>query len=95
MKPTSSTKRSAVISLLQQGYSLHQIESKTGLGKSIIGRIGNPDFKYCHGKIPYLEGSLSAPSKIGHVHTHMMCVTLPNIGTISLNDRFTSKGHFA
>ena len=39
MKPTSSTKCSAVISLLQQGYSLHQIESKTGLGKSIIGRI--------------------------------------------------------
>ena len=39
MKPTSSTKHSAVISLLQQGYSLHQIESKTGLGKSIIGRI--------------------------------------------------------
>ena len=39
MKPTSSIKCSAVISLLQQGYSLHQIESKTGLGKSIIGRI--------------------------------------------------------
>ena len=39
MKPTSSTKCSAVISLLQQGYSLHQIESKTGLWKSIIGRI--------------------------------------------------------
>ena len=39
MKPTSSTKHSAVISLLQEGYSLRQIESKTGLGKSIIGRI--------------------------------------------------------
>ena len=39
MKPTSSTKCSAVISLLQQGYSLYQTESKTGLGKSIIGRI--------------------------------------------------------
>ena len=38
IKPMSSTKCSAVISLLQQG-SLHQIESKTGLGKSIIGRI--------------------------------------------------------
>jgi transposase len=39
MKPTSSTKRSAVTSLLQEGYSVCQIESKTGLGKSIIGRI--------------------------------------------------------
>ena len=39
MKPPSSTKHSTVISLLQQGYSLHQIESKTGLGKSTIGRI--------------------------------------------------------
>jgi hypothetical protein len=39
MRPTSSTKHSAIISLLQQDYFLHQIESKTGLGKSIIGRI--------------------------------------------------------
>ena len=39
MKPTSSTKHSAVTSLLQEGYSLRQIESKTGLGKSTIGRI--------------------------------------------------------
>src|SRR6267154_6071941 len=39
MKPTSSTKHSAVSSLLQEGYSLHQIESKTGLEKSTIGRI--------------------------------------------------------
>ena len=39
MKPTSSTKHSAVTSLLQEGYSLHQIESKTDLGKSTIGRI--------------------------------------------------------
>ena len=39
MKPTSSAKRSTVTSLLQEGYSLHQIESKTGLGKTTIGRI--------------------------------------------------------
>jgi transposase len=39
MKPTSSTKCSAVTSLFQEGYSVHQIKSKTGLGKSIIGRI--------------------------------------------------------
>src|SRR5882762_2170840 len=39
MKLTSSTKHSAVTSLLQEGYSLRQIESKTGLGKSTIGRI--------------------------------------------------------
>jgi len=39
MQPTSSTKCSQVISLLNDGYSLHQIEAKTCLGKSTIGRI--------------------------------------------------------
>ena len=39
MKPTSSTKHSIVVSLLQEGYSLHQIQSKTGLGKSTVGWI--------------------------------------------------------
>src|SRR5579871_6494651 len=39
MKPTPSAQHSTVISLLQEGYSLCQIESKTGLGKSTIGRI--------------------------------------------------------
>ena len=39
MKPTSSSQRSIVISLLIEGYSVCQIESKTGLGRSTIGRI--------------------------------------------------------
>ena len=39
MKPNNSTKCSTVISLLQEGYSLCQIQSKPGLGKSTIGRI--------------------------------------------------------
>ena len=39
MKPISAIQHSSVISLLQEGYSLCQIESKTGLGKSTIGRI--------------------------------------------------------
>src|SRR5258708_17627491 len=39
MKPTSSTQCSTVISLLQEGHSLLQIQSITGLGKSTIGRI--------------------------------------------------------
>jgi transposase len=39
MKPTPFSQQSTVISLLQEGYSLHQIQSKTGLGKSTIGRI--------------------------------------------------------
>jgi transposase len=39
MKPTSSSQQSTVISLLEEGYSLRQIQSKTGLGKSTIGRI--------------------------------------------------------
>jgi uncharacterized protein YerC len=33
----------AVTSLLQEGYSLHHIEFKTGLGKSTTGRIKEMD----------------------------------------------------
>ncbi|KAG5349252.1 hypothetical protein C0989_004995 [Termitomyces sp. Mn162] len=39
MKATSPAQCSTVASLLAQGYSLHQIEAKTGLEKSTIGRI--------------------------------------------------------
>ena len=40
MKPTSATQRASVVSLLKDGYSLCQIQAKTGLGKSTVGRIG-------------------------------------------------------
>ena len=39
MKPASSTKNFIIISLLKEGYSLHQIQSKTRLWKSTIGII--------------------------------------------------------
>ena len=39
MKSTFSAQHSTVISLLQEEYSVHQIQSKTGLGRSAIGRI--------------------------------------------------------
>ena len=39
MKPTLSTKHIIIISLLKEGYSLCQIQSKTGLWKSTIGII--------------------------------------------------------
>src|SRR5215471_3167639 len=39
MRATSSTQYSQVISLLHEGYSLCQIQFKTGLGKSTVGRI--------------------------------------------------------
>jgi uncharacterized protein YerC len=39
MKSISSIQHSTVVSLFQEGYSLHQIQSKTGLVKSTIGRI--------------------------------------------------------
>ena len=39
MQSTSSSKHSTVLSFLQQSYSLHQIQSKTDLGKSTVGRI--------------------------------------------------------
>ena len=39
MKATSSANCASVISLLEQGYSIRDIEKKTGLGKSTVGRI--------------------------------------------------------
>ena len=39
MKPTSSIKNFIIISLLKEGHSLHQIQSKTGLWKSTIRMI--------------------------------------------------------
>ena len=43
MKAKSFAQHSSVISRLQQGYSLCQIEAKTGLGKSTVGRINEID----------------------------------------------------
>ena len=39
MRPTPSTQHPTITSLLLEGYSLHQIQSKTGLGKSTVARI--------------------------------------------------------
>ena len=39
MKPTSATQHSTVISLLKEEYSVCQIVSKTGLGRSTVSRI--------------------------------------------------------
>jgi transposase len=39
MKSISSSQHSSVVSLLQKGYSLCQIQDRTGLGKSTVGRI--------------------------------------------------------
>ena len=38
MKSTSAEKHSSVVSL-NEGYSHHQIQARTGLGKGTIGRI--------------------------------------------------------
>ena len=39
MHPISSAQHSTIISLLHEHYSVHEIQSKTGIGKSTIGRI--------------------------------------------------------
>src|SRR5260370_26335753 len=39
MKPISTEKRSSVISLLNEGYSHHEIQSRTGVGKGTVYRI--------------------------------------------------------
>ena len=39
MKATSTANHASVLSLLDQGYSVRDIERRTGLGKSTAGRI--------------------------------------------------------
>ena len=39
MRPISAAQHSSVVSLLNEGYSQHQIQAKTGLGKGTIERI--------------------------------------------------------
>jgi transposase len=39
MKSTSSSQHAIVVSLLSEGYSVHQIQSKSGIGKSTVERI--------------------------------------------------------
>jgi transposase len=39
MRPTSADKHSSVISLLNEGYSQHDIVAKTGIGKGTVYRI--------------------------------------------------------
>ena len=39
MKAISSSQHNSVVSLLNEGYSQHQIKDKTGLGKGTISRI--------------------------------------------------------
>ena len=39
MRPISATQHSSIVSLLNEGYSQHQIQAKTGLGKGTVGRI--------------------------------------------------------
>ena len=59
MKLTSSTKSFIIISLLKEGYSLHQIQSKTGLWKSTTGVI---DKKTNGDKGESQKESISKPS---------------------------------
>ena len=40
MRPTSAAKYSFVLSLLEQGYSYHQIHNKTSIGLDTISKFG-------------------------------------------------------
>ena len=39
MRPISAAQHASVVSLLNEGYSQHQIQAKTGLRKGTVGRI--------------------------------------------------------
>ena len=39
MKAISAAQHCSIVSLLNEGYSHHQIQAKTGLGKGIVGKI--------------------------------------------------------
>src|SRR5882724_6086752 len=91
MQPPSSTKHSQVISLLHDGYSLPQIDAKTCLGKSIIGRIkkeinvdkekskgGHPSKLSYHDKQPIICQITTGKLDNAVQATHFINNALPN-----------------
>ena len=93
MKATSSAKHASVISFLEQGYSVRDIEKRTGLGKSTVGRIkkevdtdkennpgGHPSKLYAHDKT-----SIICQIQSGQLHG------LPTSIISDRDPKFTSK----
>src|SRR5882724_1653757 len=91
MQPTSSTKCSQVISLLNDGYSLCQIEGKTHLEKSTIGIIkkeinvdkenskgGHPSKLSYHDKQSIIHQITTGKLDNAVQATHFINNTLPN-----------------
>ena len=50
MKATSGANHASVLSLLEQGYSVRDIERRTGLGKYTVGRKNQEGGGYRQGK---------------------------------------------
>ena len=107
MKPTSSTKCSAVTSLLQEGYSLCQIQSKTGLGKSTIGRIkkevdgdkenskgGHPSKLSSGDKWSIIRQITSGSLDNAVEATHFINNTLPNLSHLKQSGMHSNKVTF-
>ena len=68
MKAISAANCTSVISLLEQGYSVRDIEKRTGLGKSTVVRIKDgmhTDRENNHGGCP---SKLSAHDKTSMIH---------------------------
>ena len=96
MKPTSATQPecSIVISLLKEGYSLHQIESKTGLGRSTIGRIKKEtdlDKKNSKGGCP---SSVNLNISHGTSYELVRARTRPKKGKKSKSNKYKQLGSF-
>src|ERR1700678_1318591 len=91
MKATSVANHTSVISLLEQGYSVRDIEKRTGLGKSTVGRIkkgmdtdkennlgGHPSKLSAHDKTSILRQIQSGKLDTAVQATHFINSTLPH-----------------
>src|SRR5271156_6930958 len=94
MKATSSANCASVISLLEQGYSVRDIERRTGLWKSTVGKIKkhvDTDKENNPGGCPSTPSKLSACDKTSVIReiqsqkldnavqaTHFINLTIPH-----------------
>ena len=102
MKATSAANCIFVISLLEQGYSVRNIEKRTGLGKSTVGRIKkgmHTDKENNHGGCPSKLSVCDKTSIINQIQsgrldtavlaTHSLILPFHTLSTYK-----QSEGHF-
>ena len=79
MESISAEKHPSVVSLLNGGYSHHQIQAKTGLGKGTVGRISKKMEAGCPSKLsPHNKQSIICQISIGNLDNAVQVTQIIN-----------------